>query len=134
MAGVKRLENRSRSTAYRGPLAVHAGLSRATLGTHDEWDADIMTGMPQWDALPFGAVVGVVDVVDCLTVDDAERLHPDQYDFASGPYCWVLADPRPLTRPVPCKGLLGLWSLPPLVRANVIAAVAETRSAPVSPR
>lgn len=31
MAGLKRVENRTWRTDYRGPLAIHAGLSRALL-------------------------------------------------------------------------------------------------------
>lgn len=118
--GIKRIENRSRSTLYRGPLAIHAGLSRESLGDRDDWDDAVMVGLPDWRDLPFGAVVGVVDLIDCVAVEAAERLHPDQYEFASGPWCWVLANPRPLSRPLPCPGSLGLWRLP----ANVLAAVA----------
>lgn len=31
---------------------------------------------------------------------------------AGAGYWWVLADPKPLERPIPCRGRLGLWKLP----------------------
>jgi hypothetical protein len=40
-----------------------------------------------------------VDVTDCVEGADG--------------YEWLLARPRALAAPLPCKGLLGLWNAPP---------------------
>lgn len=112
VAGVKRLENRSWPTSYRGPVAIHAGKSTLTAGDDGEWDREVMTGMPHVGSLPYGAFIGTAVLIDCLPVEEAERRYPDQYDFASGPWCWVFADPLPLPKPIAANGMLGLFTAP----------------------
>ena len=90
--GVKRVENRSRSTSHRGLLAIHAGLTDAR-GERD----------PQ---LVYGAVIGTVEVIDCVRIEDLPAELRDQY--ATGPWCWVLADPH-LIEPIPARGQISLW-------------------------
>lgn len=117
--GIKRFENRCWATAYRGPLAIHAGKSRDSLGQFDDWDPGVMVDLPPFGTLPFGAFLGTVDLIDCLTLEAAEAhlaIHcPDQFEFADGPYCWLLANPRPLPAPIPGVGKLGLFEIPNLV-------------------
>ena len=126
--GGKDVENRSRNLAgsYRGPVAIHAGLApfeqrnmasrahRAACGS--ETSAEIL----------FGAIIGVVDLVDVHRVlqDDLGRIRckTTQPGEPWGQACsaWamendyhlVLANPRPLARPIPYRGRLGLWTLP----------------------
>ena len=100
--GLKRFENRTWRTNYRGRLLIHAGVSKTDLGQ----EGDTMPGLPARDALTFGAIIGMVDVVGCVQVDEVAG-----QPFAWGPYCWLLANARPL-KPYPCKGRLGLWSPP----------------------
>jgi hypothetical protein len=106
---VKRVENRSWRTHFRGPLAIHAGKSR-------KWRRQWKDELP--DPMPMRAVVGVVQLVDCVHVDEIAtredlawlRDHP----HAFGPFCWILADARPLPTPVPyAAGQLNFWDLPP---------------------
>ena len=86
VTGIKRVENRTWPTRYRGPLLIHAGKSKAwldevddlTTGKCERIDYDETTGR----IFDFGALVGVADLVDCIQVGDA---------------------------PVPCKGAQGLW-------------------------
>ena len=90
VAGQKTVENRSRPTAYRGPLAIHAGKSTAHIGPGS--------------ALITGAIIGIVDLVDCLplaAVDPAEL-------EAHGPWCWILRHPRRIT-PIFCRGSLSFF-------------------------
>lgn len=101
--GPKRIENRSWVTDYRGPLLIHAGSSRTALGDEE----GLFPDLPPYDRLVYGAVIGVVDLVDCVPV---ERVTDDP--FAEGPWCWVTANPRPLPRAFPCRGMLGLWAPP----------------------
>lgn len=95
--GEKRIENRTWPTSYRGPIAIHAGKSKAWLN-----------GDPGDDVLVFGAVVAIADLVGCKRVEDlvgqwAEHAH------AHGPWCWMLSKVRRLEPPVPARGAQGLW-------------------------
>ncbi len=100
----KTVENRTWSTKYRGPLLVHASKSRASYDREKTLDWKTLYGvdLPPWEELVTGAVVGVVDVVDCVspTSSRAIRLNP----WTEGPVCWVLANPRPLAQPVSFRG------------------------------
>jgi hypothetical protein len=103
IAGHQRVENRTWSTHYRGPLAIHAGVSR-------EWMADeLPNGIPVVaSTLAFGAVIGFCDLVDCVPI----RVYRPQDDpFASGPFCWMLENPRKL-RPIRVRGQRWLWTPP----------------------
>ena len=62
------------------------------------------TPIPLEDALVLGAIIGTVQLVDCVPLAKVRR-NP----FAFGPWCWLFEAPRPLRRPLVCKGQLGLW-------------------------
>jgi hypothetical protein len=100
----KTVENRTWATAYRGPLVIHAGKSRKYLG--DRLNDGSPT--PPESAMSFGAIVGVVQLVNCLPV---RQVDPGNV-WAEGPWCWLLADPRPLAQPVPYRGQMGLFDVP----------------------
>lgn len=104
MEGHKRIENRTWTTRYRGPLAIIAGRSTASLSRGSLFCQSHGIVVPS--SLPFGSILGVVTLVDVVSQNDL-------YDpFAEGPYCWVLSDPVKLERPVPYRGRLGLFDLP----------------------
>ena len=92
--GLARCLWRSRPLAYRGPLLVHAAADRP--GSRDRAK---YPGLDP-DTLPYGAILGVVDVMGCVP------------DGAGCGYEWYLADPRPLPEPCLCKGQWGLWRPP----------------------
>jgi len=110
--GPKRVENRTWATRHRGPLLIHAG------GGNARADAEaraILEGLgvavPDDDALPRGVLLGTVELVDVVRLDrrqgelfDLQSAIPDPQSLATGPVCWILAGPRPLARPVPCRG------------------------------
>jgi ASCH domain len=102
--GTKRVENRTWPTSYRGPLCIHAGLSRSDYHGPDE--DDYGEDIPELGPEHFGALVGLVTLVDCVPVEDVE----DQ-DYAEGPWCWILEDARAFP-PIPLKGRLGIFTLP----------------------
>ena len=108
----KTVENRTWSTKYRGPILVHASKSRASYDREKtlDWKARYGVDLPPWEELVTGAVVGVVDVVDCVspTSSRAIRLNP----WTEGPVCWVLAKPRLLAKPVPFRGAQRLFEVP----------------------
>lgn len=104
--GPKRIENRTWPTNYRGPLLIHVGKSRARLG-------DYGVGEPREQELAFGALLGTVQLVDCLRVDQVRHLNwASQERFIEGPYCWILEDPRPLKTPIPYRGQQQLFDVP----------------------
>jgi hypothetical protein len=123
--GGKYIENRTWRTTYRGPLAIHAGHSRRWL---EDWYTPegepavvspyLLRDLPHRDELVFGAVLGLVDLVDCVRYD-----HP----FVRGNYwndetgwCWVLRNPRAVEPAVACRGMQRLFEveLEPLTRNN----------------
>lgn len=109
--GEKLVENRVWQTSYRGKLAIHAGKSR-----------DWLDGEEPDPEMVFGAVVCIADLIDCLPIEGIERGVYDrkypwlrEHDHTNGPFCWVLANVRPI-KPVPCGGKQGLWNWkPPLL-------------------
>lgn len=102
MLGRKPVENRDWSTNYRGTLLIHAGKStRFLCETYPDGSAVPM------DRLTFGAILGTVQLTDCIPLRDA----PDT-PWAEGAYCWIVTDPKPFDRPIPYRGLPGLFDVP----------------------
>lgn len=123
MAGHKRFENRDWQTDYVGPLVIHAGKS-------EKWMPDGMAFLrrlgicPLRSELEFGAVLGVVEMVDCV-----RKAECDGDPFAFGPYCFKLEKPRRLAVPVPMKGQLTLWRIDPAIVAELeIGADAKSQA------
>ncbi|MCU1592441.1 MAG: 8, gp08 [Frankiales bacterium] len=155
--GAKTVENRTRGTAYRGPLAIHAGLGWSDRGAHDARVAEALVlhrardivvpnraaatalrdsirrlrnkGVRKHDpVIALGAVIAVAQLVDS---------HPDtgccrpwgesSYEEAGGRtrtvlHHLVLEDVRVLAVPIPARGALGLWAIPPDVLEQLQAA------------
>jgi activating signal cointegrator 1 len=138
--GAKRIETRSWSTLYRGPLAIHA--SKKPTGQR-RWPCEelfndlaeqrcdfgrLFGGPNTFDVLPFGCILAVCSLVDCRYTGDYYPLHEgapwvkelyrtdshetDLGDFGPNRYGWFLEDVRRLPQPVPAKGALGLWQFP----------------------
>ena len=111
-SSTKRIENRSRFFRYRGPLAIHAGL------TVDDWALEhappVLDAIRDWRRrhpgerlqMPTGGIVAVAELVDC--------------HVAAG-CCAPWGEPlihhlrlegvRALKTPVPLRGRLGLFRL-----------------------
>ncbi len=104
----KDVENRSWYTHYRGPVAIHAGMGYAG-------DAPLPRGVraPGRADLEFGVILGVVDLVDVV--------EKSRSPWFGGPYGFVLANPRPLDKPIASRGRLGFWDLTPS-QARLVAA------------
>lgn len=106
----KDIENRVWATQHRGLLAIHAAARHARGADHELARILGVERLPV--ELPYGAIVGVVDVVACRR-DSASPW------AAPGVWHWVLANPRPLPQPVPCRGRQQLWIPTPDVAARV---------------
>lgn len=131
MHGGKDVENRSRNIAgsYRGPVAITAGLAFDPDGQCEVARLTETTGPWPYDGFDFGAVLGVVilgDVhrsFDCWELDSPKRTRCSPWAIDDSPWHLILANPRPLPKPIPVKGRLGLWTLPVDVAAQVEEAL-----------
>lgn len=66
----------------------------------------LLPRLPDWDQLDFGALVGVVDVVDCVPIGEIAG-----DPFAVGPWCWRLANAS-VIKPRPWKGQVSFFDVP----------------------
>jgi hypothetical protein len=148
--GGKDVENRTQAWGYRGPLAIHAGnrisergmtavpsimAAERLVADEDEIRKRMLSDVVH------GSIIGMVDLVDVHV----------QAGNSTAPYCceswWaedsyaehggrtrrdivhlVLANPQPLEVPVPCRGALGLWTVPAGVDDQVQAELDEATS------
>lgn len=128
MSGRKRVENRTWPTKHRGRLAIHAGKSRAWMGdTHvvDGVEVDGFGLKPS--SLAFGAVIGEVQVLDCVPFAAIKAgTYDKQYawlvthEHAEGPWCWILGDTPKRYDPVPWTGAQKLFDID-VVKLNQVA-------------
>lgn len=103
--GHKDTENRRKPTRKRGFVAVHASSRRMTRA---DWSwlrdvcEDLEIPVPDPAAIRYGGVVGVVEIVDCVTSSDSL--------WFEGPYGYVLGGYL-ATEFLPCKGALGWFDV-----------------------
>jgi activating signal cointegrator 1 len=137
--GEKIMETRTWPTNYRGPLAIHASRRSTnvkTLAGQQPFRSALTScfkkpsaelapfyGPPIWVVgnnvaepvwLPLGAVVGYVQLVDCILMTESwlRCISPRERAFGhyeEGRWAWVLASPQTYEQPVPARGQLGLW-------------------------
>jgi len=122
--GAKRIETRSWSTSYRGPLAIHASsrMSREavlSLRAPPMREALAAGGYQQGSGpasnpcgLPLGVVIAVVTLVDVQRITQQHvPAEPERSfgDYTPGRFAWFMRDVRCLPEPVEAKGALGLW-------------------------
>ncbi len=118
----KRIENRPWAPWARvigTTIALHATKARVDEHAAAAFIADLIHTLPPLDSLPRGAIVGTARVVGFVTRSD------DPWFF--GPYGWQLADVVALPEPIACRGMQGLWPVPPDVAARVLAAADRAR-------
>ena len=110
--GSKRCENRPNPWRYRGPLLIHAGKSMSYMSDL-EGVMRLMPGLCRAD-LTFGAIIGRVDLVDCLEGNVYERKYPDD-PWRYGPWCLRLENAVRFAYSIPYQGQLGLFEIPDFV-------------------
>jgi len=79
-----------------GVLLIHAAARRAD--PFDLWNFAAMLTPMDPARVVYSAILGAVSLTDIR--DDG------------GEYAWLVRNPRPLARPFPCRGKLGLWTPP----------------------
>ncbi len=125
LQGGKTVENRSRSTSYRGPVAIHAGLTWDYSGVFTVANlAPANVSRSRQRLLEVvGAIIGVVDLVGVHHWEDCRRgaLGTCSLWAERQGYHWQLDDPRPLVEPIPYRGALGLRRLP----ADIIQQITD---------
>lgn len=111
--GVKDVENRSMRTKYRGLLLIHASakmhevvkiLRNVPPWLYDSMEQRILTTAidVEEDQL-FGAIIGSVEIVDCVQDYKSQWSIPDQWH-------WVCKNARLFKNPIRnVKGSLGIW-------------------------
>lgn len=129
LAAGKRIENRTWSTKFRGPIYLHASVNVASKAAQRELLDKLQRAGSSLDALgsvmvdvdrrerqrkriplpyvrdlPRGALVATADLVDCTTaVPPGQELWAD-----AGAVYFVLANVTPLAAPIPMSSL-GIW-------------------------
>jgi hypothetical protein len=137
-SNAKRIENRSRRMAYRGPLWLHAG-ARSRWDTAGEDSPAVIRAWAEWVRRPevaaraatadralcprsplvdFGAIVARAQVLGCHPAGECDPASAQCRRWgARGQFHVELAGVILLARPVPCRGALGLWYPDPVTSA-----------------
>ena len=126
----KDVENRTRNIAdsYRGLVAIHAGLVEDDSAYDDDMIRQALAEQDDsWttqEQLETGVILGVVDLASVHHASD--HGHPPCSSWGQRD-AWhlILENPRPLDKPIPCRGQLGLWTPPPDVRQQIEADLAR---------
>ena len=119
MEGWKDIENRSWPTKRRGTIALHASgnLTRSEYELFVQKRATRDRTIPDFEDLPRGAILGLVDIVDCVEKSRSQ--------WFTGPFGFVLDNPRKLPEPIVCNGALSFWRVPDDIAAKIDAALAR---------
>jgi hypothetical protein len=112
MHGGKDIENRDWPTKIRGRVWVHASQGM-TSAEYDEFyfmvrydfggRNELLETFPPKASLIRGAIIGSVEIVDCVTESDSP--------WFFGKYGFVLKDPRLFPKPIPYRGRLGFFEV-----------------------
>ena len=118
----KNVENRNWNTKYRGYFAVHAsaGLDLDRFSTCLE---DYRVRLDP-DDLPYGAIVGIAELVSVITEDELTRKTKRWF---CGDYGFVLGEVIRHREPVPAKGSLSFWTLKGKALSKVLNQLNQTQ-------
>lgn len=137
VTGAKRVETRSWGTSYRGRVVVHASKAfkqeEMRLCREEPFNSALSDlGVKKFRDIPTGAVLGWVNVIECLPMAERttargvafelggehrhELLTEDEQAFGNyqpGRFAWITGQTRAvLAKPIPLKGALGLRHCP----------------------
>lgn len=103
-AGLKYIENRSWTTDYRGPIAIHASRDNYHWKRICE-DAGQLKDHSE--SFARGAIIGIAHLVDIHVLDQPL----EENRWALGPHCWLLNNARLIQNPIFTRGRQGLYQL-----------------------
>ena len=138
--GEKQNETRSWATSHRGVIAIHAAktwngqLSELALSHPfraalrdclpvDEW----FEPPPGWlfRVLPFGAILGTVEIVDCVRITDANAPTGNERafgDYTPGRFMWQTRNFFRFPTPIPFRGAQGVFEVPDSILPRIVPA------------
>ncbi|MBP7583460.1 MAG: ASCH domain-containing protein [Spirochaetes bacterium] len=106
--GIKDVENRSWFTEHRGLLAIHAArtfyFNLDNKAEREEWEELRDEYGLDKDKLVYGALVGTVEVVE-VTKQVKSKWH------VQGSWGWYVTNAKRLEKPVPVRGMPGLFEV-----------------------
>ena len=126
--GAKRIETRSWTTTYRGPLAIHAAKAFPADAKKFVYESVIrellrqhFTGIgPLHKQLPLGCVLATCTLLAVIPTNShlISRISRNEQEdalgnFADGRFAWLLRDIKPLPKPEPARGAPRLWEWNP---------------------
>lgn len=153
VAGLKRIENRSWSSEYRGPLLIHASARKPSLDKWARADAEaIDQKIDELNNLPTGCIIGCVEFADVISrvredgrvrgpgeflKEIQKRLKPfgeqleqtlldqqrDVHYDYGIEYWWLFTKCRKFEHPIPCKGALRLWKPPTEILEKIASQI-----------
>jgi hypothetical protein len=69
-----------------------------------------------------GALIATAEIIDCLPVTEAPV---SQRSWATGPWCLILDDVKPLPQPIGYRGELGLFAVCPRAELEAMTLTAS---------
>ena len=118
--GIKQIETRSWSTAYRGPLLIHASKRKA--GEIFAYEPPFKKYIPDFKQLPFGYIIGKVTLADVIRIGTGPLFNTSDEimnkltmeekafgDYSPGRFGWLFHNPIALKTPIGARGSLTLW-------------------------
>jgi hypothetical protein len=120
----KDVENRTWPAKVRGTIAIHAAGDQpeGTYESSKKFIRSILTKrgvkgvrIPSCDRLDKGAIIGLVDVVDCVSQSNSA--------WFEGPLGYTLANPRLLSHAIACEGKRRFFILPKEIEKQVYASL-----------
>ncbi|MEG4273840.1 MULTISPECIES: ASCH domain-containing protein [unclassified Microcoleus] len=108
---IKRIETRSWSTNYRGPIAIHAAKKPVNISDYP----GLFELLPDNCEIPLGAVVAIANLVDCVEMTPefiAQQSETELMcgDWLPGRFAWVLEIIRPVVPAIAATGGQKLWN------------------------
>jgi hypothetical protein len=112
--GVKKYETRSWTTNHRGQLLIHAAKKFPPAARNFAMIERTLGRIPA--RLPFGAIIGSVNLIDIKRVEDVvqnlpaiERLYGE---YLPGWYVWLTDSFTAFNDPIPYRGQQGIFTVP----------------------
>lgn len=145
--GAKKVETRSWSTSYRGLIAIHASKGFPAWAKdecgEEPFYSELVKAHPSptliggrsvlrvsVEELPLGAIVAVAELKECRMTEYlrtgpkfwADFINSNEFmfgDYSPKRFAWFLENIKRLPEPIPCRGALSLWEVPPEVAAEI---------------